>query len=85
MLQHDASSRQYCRKYPLPEYAQQVVVLAQEDITNDISNYTIAAFVLGVVFIILSQLELKDVEVWDGVNGRDDDDYEDGEESEDEE
>jgi hypothetical protein len=68
----------------LPVYAQQVVELAQEDITNDIKNYTIAAFVLGVVFIILSQLELKEVEVWDGMNSGTDE-YEDGEESEDEE
>jgi len=66
----------------LPLYAQEVVKLATLDITKDITNYTIIAFVAGIAFIVLSQLELKEVEVWDGVNGRDSKDFEDSEESE---
>lgn len=49
-----------------PEFAQEIFKLAQTEIADEMKYIIWGGIIIGGILLIASQLELKDVEVWDG-------------------
>jgi hypothetical protein len=49
-----------------PEFAQQIFKIAQNEIADDMKYIIWGGIIIGLILLIASQLELKEVEVWEG-------------------